>query len=444
MSQPSPLRATASGPKPPDTRLRGRRLTIARTAWAILLVLNFVWFGTALVAQVAAVEHPCAGDLCILTPAQAETLHRLGFGLSSYAVYFTGIPVLLVLAGSVIAAILFWRRSDDWIALVVGLFLVAYPIGNFAVISGLDAVVPPPVVLMLEVPEHLVYYGVFLIFPDGRFVPRWTWLLLVAWSVYIGASDVTSALGVQGPGWTALGYPFLYLSALGAQVYRYRHVSDVRQRQQTRWVILGFAVALLANIAFWIVLPNTVPAFQQPESLYFPVAYPIYEFITIALPVSFAIAILRSRLFDIDLIIRRTLIYGTLTALLAALYFGVVIGLQTLVGAVNSAASHSPVLIVASTLLIAALFTPLRRGLQATIDRRFYRRKYDARRTLAAFGTTLRTETDLAELSAHLVAVVQETMQPAQVSLWMALPLQDPNRQIGEPLRRREPYRQGP
>jgi hypothetical protein len=137
----------------------------------------------------------------------------------------------------------------------------------------------------------------------------------------------------------------------------------------------------------------------------------------IGMPISMGIAILRYRLYDIDLLINRTLVYGPLTATLVALYFGGIVVLQRVF--VLLTGQQSTLAVVASTLLIAALFTPLRRRIQSFIDRRFYRNKYDARKTLEAFSAQLRDETDLEALSEDLVGVVRETMQPAHVSLWL-------------------------
>jgi hypothetical protein len=142
-------------------------------------------------------------------------------------------------------------------------------------------------------------------------------------------------------------------------------------------------------------------------------------FIPIFIPFAFGVAILRYRLWDIDIIINRTLVYGTLTATLASVYFLLIIALQFLVRSLTGLVSQSPIVIVASILAIAALFQPLRRRIQAIIDRRFYRHKYDAAKTFEAFSATLRNEVDLSQLREQLITVVEETMQPAYISLWL-------------------------
>jgi len=134
-------------------------------------------------------------------------------------------------------------------------------------------------------------------------------------------------------------------------------------------------------------------------------------------PIAVGFAVLRYRLYDIDVLINRTLVYGSLTVLLASAYVGGVVGLQAVLRGLSG--QESTLAIVASTLAIAALFNPLRRWVQAFVDRRFYRKKYDARKTLEAFSSRLRDETDLHTLSSDLVGVVRETMQPAHVSLWV-------------------------
>jgi len=150
------------------------------------------------------------------------------------------------------------------------------------------------------------------------------------------------------------------------------------------------------------------------------------DFLLLLIPLSFGFAMLRYRLWDIDILIRRTLVYGTLTAILTLVYVGLVIGLQALLRGIIS--QDNGVSIVISALAIAALFQPLRRRIRAIVDRRFYRSKYDAARTVAAFSSTLRQEVDLERLREQLLAVVQETIQPAHVSLWLRPPERDAKR----------------
>jgi hypothetical protein len=186
------------------------------------------------------------------------------------------------------------------------------------------------------------------------------------------------------------------------------------ERQQVKWLaaLTGGSIGLLFGQAL-LGAAGLLPAWATGV-----VGNLIWSGIGSSVPMAVGIAILRHRLYDIDRIVNRALVYGALTATLALVYWGSVVALQRAVGWLTGQ-EESALAVVASTLAIAALFQPLRHRIQAFIDRRFYRRKYDAARVVAAFSATLRDETDLDRLGADLVTVVEETMQPAHVSLWL-------------------------
>jgi uncharacterized membrane protein len=208
----------------------------------------------------------------------------------------------------------------------------------------------------------------------------------------------------------------LWGSFLVAQVYRYARVSNEAQRRQTKWVVFGVAVAVAGVLTTIFTVGAAIdlpPEEVGPRML----SMLLMDAFVLAIPVSIGIAVLRSHLFDIDVVINRTLVYGALTAILALVYLGSVVVLRGI--AFGFTGGSSQLVVVASTLAVAALFSPLRRRIQAFIDRRFYRSKYDARKTLEAFSARLRDETDLAALNSELVGVVRETIQPAHVSVWL-------------------------
>jgi len=211
---------------------------------------------------------------------------------------------------------------------------------------------------------------------------------------------------------------FAYGSPVAVQVYRYRRIYTPAQRQQTKWVIFGLTCFLLLFLLSNI-MDGLIPTASVVGSLFYLANTSLTQLAFLLIPLSVTIAILRSRLWDIDVLIRRTLVYSTLTVILTLLYVGLVFGLTWLLGEFAGLGEQSPVIIVASTLAIAALFQPLRHRIQAIIDRRFYRRKYDAAKTVEAFSATLRDEVDLSLLREHLIRVVQNTMQPSHVSLWL-------------------------
>jgi hypothetical protein len=209
----------------------------------------------------------------------------------------------------------------------------------------------------------------------------------------------------------------LWSSFLVAQLYRYARVSDATQRQQTKWVVFGVGVAV-AGVLTTIFTLGAAVDLRPDEVGRRMLSMLLMDAFVLAIPVSIGIAVLRSRLFDIDLLINRALVYGALTVLLAATYFGGVVGLQAVVRSLTG--QGTTLAVVASTLAIAALFSPLRRRVQGFVDRSFYRRKYAAAKTLEAFNSRLREETDLdAALSSDVVGVVSTTMQPSHVSLWL-------------------------
>jgi hypothetical protein len=417
MDQPSPTLIPAGSPEPPDTRLRGWRLVVARTVVFATIGVTVVVGLLALPGLVSLLATPCvdAPNTCVIAPQQVMPLAKLGITPHALALGFVGLTCLSVLLVDGVAAVLIWRRSDDWMVLLVALTLVLLPTTFTPGLQGLTGVwqVAAQALSIAGLFSLILLVGLF---PNGRFAPRWLWLPVLVVVLFVDGVGPNLS-----PVFSLVPILCTVLGLIASQIYRYRRISTPLQRQQTKWAVSGFVLALLVNQLFWQTY-SSIPTFHRPDSLYSLLLYPDSFLMTGILAVSFGVAILRYRLYDIDVIIRRTLVYGTLTAILAALYFGVVLGAQSVVQAVTRQTGQQPVIIVASTLLIAALFNPLRRGLQATIDRRFYRRKYDAARTLSAFGQTLRTETDLAELSAHLMEVVEETMQPASVSLWLRAP----------------------
>lgn len=408
------------------TRLYGRWLVIAQGVWVILVVLAFAVFVASLPVYFIQNQTICAGTACPpgqLSPGSAQAFESLHLSLSTYATFRLLLAVVTAFVYFSVALVLVWRKFKDWMVLLVALLLVIQ--GAFATTNVLEAVpsawqIPSQFVDYLN---YVLFFLVFSLFPNGHFVPRWTRWLVVGMAVKM--------LVVFFPDWTERFYPLdldqlitigFFLVLIVAQIYRYWRSSNQVQRQQTKWVFFGVAVVLLAEIG--LSLPYLIfPSLTQQGSLYDLFGATLGFFIPILIPLAFGIAILRYRLWDIDILINRTLVYGTLTASLALVYFGLVIALQFLFRGLMSL--NSGIAIVASTLVIAALFQPLRRRIQQIIDRHFYRSKYDAAKTLAAFSATLRHEIDLQQLREQLVTVVQETMQPTFVSLWLRPTQQD-------------------
>jgi hypothetical protein len=434
--QHAPIEVTESRERHSFARLHGRWLLLARLGWVALVVLTLGIFGASLPVYIAQLQTPCAGSACgyqQLTPAQAGALTGMGLSPGDYIVYTVAFTLASMVVCLVVSTLIVWRRSDDRMALLVALMLVTA--GPFAVTISVSAS-PSPWQVPNEYLSFLypaLFLLVFALFPTGRFVPPWmrwpTVVFLATQFLFTVFYDALTTLNISAV--SLLGF-LVFLSEaavlVAVQLYRYRRVSSPRERQQTKWVVFGFAVPITAFV-IGIVPSLMFPVLAVPGSLYLPTYVAVQDVLGLLTPLSFGFAMLRSRLWDIDVLINRTLVYGTLTLILTGVYVGLVIGLSALLRGVIS--QDNGVAIVLSTLAIYVLFQPLRRRLQALIDRRFYRRKYDAARTLAAFSATLRNEVDLHQLRAQLVAVVEETMLPAHVSLWLRPP---------EPARKRKTW----
>jgi hypothetical protein len=357
----------------------------------------------------------------------------------------------LFLAFPLVGALIASRRPENavgWLCLAVGLLWML--IGVFEYYSYYGAAtpgsVPFPVAVAgisdwMWVPAMgLLGTYVLLLFPDGRLPSRrWrplAWLsgaviLLLSVSVMLAPgrlgnlAGVRKPFGIEGAEWMTAGayvllplLPLCMLASALSLVMRYRR-SRGEERQQIKWMAFAASVVVVLYVIAMIV------SFVFPEESWTTagsvwwlnlLTYVVLASFTLV-PIAVGIAVLKYRLYEIDLLINRALVYGSLTVMLALVYVGGVVGLQAAFRALTG--QESTLAVVASTLTIAALFGPLRRRVQALVDRRFYRKKYDAAKTLAAFNARLRDETDLEALSKDLVGVARGTVQPEHVSLWL-------------------------
>jgi hypothetical protein len=421
--QTAQLAANAGPERQGYVRLKGSWPLIVRGLWVVTVTFLLIAFFTTLPRVVTQMRTPCQPGACPWLQYTTTQIEAINQSLIPYNAFIAATMVLgccsLVVSWAV-SAVIIWRRPDDWMAALVAFSLLfngttltttSVPIGstpwlnlNAYALAFLTAALP----------------AVFCLFPSGRFAPRWTrWLLIMALAAQIPIEFIpnspTAISTPVGPiGWVLTATELLALAV--GQIYRYRVVSTPIERQQTKWALVGFAtpVAVIATLIAATLLFAALGTSTSPIALLYP---DVGFLLPIGMAIGFGFAMMRSRLWEIDALINRALIYGALTLILTTAYAGLVIGLQTslhgVIGQDNSVA------IVISTLAIAALVLPLRQRLQTFIDRRFYRHKYDAAKTLEAFSATLRDEVRAEALRERLLDVVDEAMQPTHVSLWL-------------------------
>lgn len=344
------------------TRLQGRWLAVARLAWIVITLFALALFFASVPPRYNEFSHPDAPVLVGLA--------RLGLSTISYATIHIVLWVAYMLGFLVVALVIFRRKSNDWMALFVSFMLAM--MGTTDIMDALVNVHPQWGVAV-DFLSALALIGLLLflyVFPDGRFVPRWTGALAVVWTIYV---FVTAPYAPErwSPLLWALSSLFWFSTGVFAQVYRYRRAANLTQRQQTKWVVFGLTAAFFGF--FGSTLPDAFFSLRHqpgPAGVLFGMGWTFIFVVSILLlPLSIGFSILRYRLWDIDLIINRTLVYVPLTATLAGLYSASITLLQQVFIALTG--NRSDAAVVLTTLILVSVFTPIRTTLQDNVDRHF-------------------------------------------------------------------------
>jgi signal transduction histidine kinase len=361
----------AQPPGEADTRLRGGFLVLARVVWVMLAALTLGLLIATIPGYFAFLHVVCPGTFATcrfsgrLTSVDLRALQALGLSQDFFAWYEIALYIVFNFGFVAIGALIFWRKSDDRMALFASLALILLPAGFN---NGQLATLPSAWTLLGQFVAFLGTSSLFLfcyLFPSGRFVPRWTRWLLGGVMAFCVVFSFFPIFLFNAPILLAVLLLGLVGSALGAQIYRYRRVSNAVQQRQTKWVVYGLSIGLGGILVLEVVVTFFPSLVQGPFiDLILGTAYYLVLF---CIPLSIGVAILRSRLFDIDLLINRTLVYGILTVIVVGLYVLVVGFLGTLIGT-----SANLVISLVATGLVAVLFQPLRTWVQRRVNRLLY------------------------------------------------------------------------
>ncbi len=360
--------------------------------------------------------HTVCPSGCSLTPGNVHALEHLGLSIAFYANLYTVIQVLYILVCVGIALLIVFKKPGQWVPLGMSAFLVglsAYEGIDYPALATAYPILNAPTQLLIGLGMGLLGMYALLTFPNGQFGSRWVlgFYLVNGLAVVLFAFLTTPVFVLLNTVFSLLSFPMI----VGILIYRSRRLLNPKERAATKWIIVSLSLFILIILLVFLLVPALAPA-DSFALLIVNLAGFFGCGINIA---GFLMAVLYANAFDIDVFVRRTLVYTLLTATLAIVYVGLVLGSQFVFAAFSSQAAQSPLILVGSTLIIYALFQPLRHRIQQSIDRRFYRNRYDAAKTIAAFSANLRQEVDLDQLREQLLAVVQETMQPASLSLWI-------------------------
>lgn len=404
---------------------------LARLGWVVISLLILSLYFLAIPTRMQIVQ----------SSSDWRTLSQIGFSIQGFAVLLAALDFLFILAHYAIAAFIFIRRRRDWLALTVALAMVTN--GSLVPLMTVFShqTLSPGWSFILHC---VIYFGLvssmllLYLFPTGRFVPAGTVILAAIWAVIGLPAVFAPKASISLASWPVqvqvVVLVIFAVAGVFAQIYRYLTVSNPLQRQQAKWAAFGLSAAALGPFAYFLpfvilpelnqeIVPNIL--FQRMGGSFFALSQltqlfnsVIFNLLTLIFPVSFAIAILRYRLWDIDLLVNRALVYGVLSAIILILYLSIVLILELFLRNLTGE-NQSDLATVASTLAIALAFAPLRRRVQRWVDMRFYRRKYNTARTIEHFSQELRDEVELGMLCERLHQVVDYTMRPEHISLWL-------------------------
>ncbi|MBI3243065.1 MAG: response regulator [Chloroflexi bacterium] len=392
-----------------EARLNRWAVNIVRVVWIALALVSVGWHIVRWGLAHEKFTQPCPPDQsqCFPTPREVALTAEMGLSLEVYAAEDLIGTVVFSFGMLAVAAFIFWLKTDDIFAVMIGLILLVY---SFANRDDLIAQAPLAWKLAFQFLYALAngMLGVFLYtFPNGRFNPRWTmWVAYggAVWTLFkeLVITSFPVTFGQPGfVGFTTLIEGGLQICVVAVLVYRYRRVFNTVQRQQTKWLILGVVMFVLIALVTSL-LDGFVFAQPGPERIWYRFLSAIpFTLSFLVLPLALMVSILFHNLWDVDILINRTLVYGALTSALGIVYFASVFVLQSAFRAFTGQTSDAAIVI--STLVIAALFTPARGRIQTFIDRRFYRARVDFRETFTTFAREVRTIIDLQELLRTLV-----------------------------------------
>ncbi|HKH12119.1 MAG TPA: GAF domain-containing sensor histidine kinase [Rubrobacter sp.] len=404
-----------------DTRLRGRSLALARAAWVAVAALALGLFVAGIPSELAQLRIPCPTPVCAtgqLPPAGLRALGDLGLSPNLYAAYTVAMDVIFATVYAAVAALIFWRKSEDRMGLFVSFSLLTFGTATFTfTLAALVARHPA-----WEIPVAILHFlgaasfGLFLyLFPDGRFVPRWVRWVALGWIGWQLAEHFFPRWVSDPNAWQAATETVVWLGALGtviySQVHRYRHTSSPVERQQIKWVVFGISTAFAGFLGISMALEafTTAPTPTAPgELVAFLVGYTFIGYLVVLLiPATIGIAMVRYHLFDVDLVINRTLVYGALTTSVVGIYILAVGGL----GILLQARGNFLVSLLAAG-LVAVLFAPLRNRLQRGVNHLMYGERDEPYAVLSRLGQRL--EATLAP-DAALKTIVETVAQALKI-----------------------------